>query len=607
MDFDIAGLPTRFVCGLRELSADHAFSTDGSIKLTSRRGEAGFSKIADGYCISYSRECEFYRGFVKLLHGEKQCREQCAFADMAVMVDCSRNAVLNARSVKKLIRMCSVMGYNALMLYTEDTYEIDGEPFFGYMRGRYSKAELKEFAEYGEMFGVELVPCIQTLAHLNGITRWDRFKPIVDCDDILLIGDERTYDLIDKMFMTLAQCFMSRRVHIGMDEAHMAGLGKYLDAHGYGNRTEILIGHLRRVVDIARKYGFSCTMWSDMFFRLASGGKYEPVAFSKEICDAVPNGLTLMYWDYYRNDGEYYDKMLAAHKRLSPDISFACGAWRWNGFTPSNTMSINRNFLALSACKKHGVKQVMITLWGDDGAECSTFAALPALVACAECAYGNVDCERAFENIVGVSYSDFLSVELAEAVTGDGGAFYGGNATKVFLYNDPLCGLYDFAANPDYKQKFFYAAEKNREVAGRAKKYAYIFRTVAALCELVGNKYDFGVRVREAYARRDARKIKELAGEIPTLERLLEKFYKAFKAQWNEENKPFGFEVQDVRIGGLMRRLSHCREILLDYAEGKTESIQELDAEILPTPDFVCSAEFRTDRKWQDIISVNRI
>ncbi|MBD5131782.1 MAG: beta-N-acetylhexosaminidase [Clostridiales bacterium] len=608
MDFDISDLPAKFISGLQELHDSYKFSTNGTIKLTAVRGETSILHNADGFCISYSRECEFYREFVKLVCGETQCREHCVFEDMAVMVDCSRNAVINTDSVKKLIRLCSCMGYGTLMLYTEDTYAIDKEPFFGYMRGRYAKAELKELDAYGKIFGVELVPCVQTLAHLNGIIRWDRFKPIIDCNDILLAGDERTYELIDEMFNSLTECFTSRRVHIGMDEAHMVGLGKYLDAHGYENRYDILLRHLRRVLEIAQKHGFSCIMWSDMFFRLANGGKYEPMdAATKYVCDKIPECLTLMYWDYYRNDVEYYDKMFAAHKELCKNVSFACGAWRWNGFTPSVTMSANRNKLAFDECIKHEIDSVTVTMWGDDGGECSTFSLLPTLVASAEYAYGNRDCKKAFKRITGVEFDDFSVTELAERVTDNAGKFYGGNVTKVFLYNDLLCGLYDYAAKPEYKQKFADAAKRNRAAARRAKKYGYIFRTVAALCELVGSKYDFGMRARSAYARKDMAELKALADEIPTLVRLLDKFYKAFGEQWNIENKPFGFEIQDLRIGGLKQRMLHCRDILCDYTVGKTNEIAELETEILPTKELCDDAELRTNCRWQDIITVNRI
>ena len=84
-----------------------------------------------------------------------------------VMLDMSRNAVMKPCEVKKFASIIKSFGYNMIQLYTEDTYEIDGEPYFGYLRGRYSKEELCDIVEYCNSIGVEVIPCIQTLAHLN--------------------------------------------------------------------------------------------------------------------------------------------------------------------------------------------------------------------------------------------------------------------------------------------------------------------------------------------------------------------------------------------------------------------------------------------------------
>ena len=116
---------------------------------------------------------------------------------LGVMIDCSRNAVMNVPSLKKFIDYLSKMGYNMLQLYTEDTYEIEGEPYFGYLRGRYTKEELNEVDAYAKEHGIEMIPCIQTLAHLNCITRWGGvYGGYTDIGDILLAEDERTYTLI---------------------------------------------------------------------------------------------------------------------------------------------------------------------------------------------------------------------------------------------------------------------------------------------------------------------------------------------------------------------------------------------------------------------------
>ena len=63
---------------------------------------------------------------------------------LGVMIDMSRNAVMSVAALKEYFVLLKKMGYNSVMLYTEDTYEVEGEPFFGYMRGRYSANELKE-------------------------------------------------------------------------------------------------------------------------------------------------------------------------------------------------------------------------------------------------------------------------------------------------------------------------------------------------------------------------------------------------------------------------------------------------------------------------------
>ena len=61
-----------------------------------------------------------------------------------VMLDMSRNAVMKPETVKQFVDYISSFGYNMLQLYTEDTYEVNNEPYFGYLRGGYKKQEIKE-------------------------------------------------------------------------------------------------------------------------------------------------------------------------------------------------------------------------------------------------------------------------------------------------------------------------------------------------------------------------------------------------------------------------------------------------------------------------------
>ncbi len=246
---------------------------------------------------------------------------------LGVMIDMSRNAVMNVKALKEYLVLLRKMGYNSVMLYTEDTYEVEGEPFFGYMRGRYSVAEMQDLDEFANNIGVELIPCIQTLAHLNQALRWGTIP--VDCNDIMLCDDERVYNLIDKMFSTLKKCFKSPYIHIGMDEAHMVGRGKYMDLHGYEDTFSILKRHLEKVCELAKKYDFVPLIWSDMFFRPWNDGVYCMMKGRREMPkgfkDAINPDVIPVYWDYYSDSEEHYTDMFYNHTDFKQKPRFAGG------------------------------------------------------------------------------------------------------------------------------------------------------------------------------------------------------------------------------------------------------------------------------------------
>lgn len=220
------------------------------------------------------------------------------FRKFGTMLDCSRNAVMTVASVKKWIDITADLGYNTVMLYMEDTYEIKDEPYFGHYRGRYSAEELREIDDYAFEKGMEFIPCIQTLAHLNGIFHWNEYKSrIWDCTDILLAKEQGTYDLIDKMFCTFSKNLRTKTINIGMDEAHFLGLGKYLDKYGFMERTKILTDHLNVVSKIAQKYDLELIMWGDMCVRLVNGGEYYVTDFKapQEVKDSIPHNVNIIH------------------------------------------------------------------------------------------------------------------------------------------------------------------------------------------------------------------------------------------------------------------------------------------------------------------------
>ena len=509
------------------------------------------------------------------------------FDNFGVMIDCSRNAVPNVDGLKKFFGIISKMGYNFAMLYTEDTYEVEGEPFFGYKRGRYSVSEIRELDDYARSVGIELIPCIQTLAHLKTILRWDEYRPIFDIDDIILADEERTYELVENMFKTLRRTLKTNKIHIGMDEAHNVGLGRYLDKHGFANRYELLMRHLEKVCEIAKKYDFEPMMWSDMFFRLVSHGAYNPVdEFPKEIKDHVPDNVSLVYWDYYHENSEFYENMIDSHKKLTDKVWFAGGAWCWGNFAPHSIISNRRNSIAIKACADKRVKNVFLTMWGDNGGECPYYSVLSALMHAAAIAEGmSADEEKAkFREITGEDYDAFLDLDLPNHIYGEATTVGSSAYCKQHLYNDLFLGIMDNTADGDYDAETVYRgyAEKFDRYADESRSFGFIFKSSAALCRALEIKFDLGKRIRAAYAANDKAALEKIAGaDIPECISRVRAFHKAFREQWYAVNKTYGFEVQEARLGGLILRMESCRERLCDYIDGKIQSISELEEPVL--------------------------
>lgn len=513
------------------------------------------------------------------------------YKHFGVMLDCSRNAVMKVSAVKRMIDCLQKMGYNTLELYTEDTYEIKGEPFFGYLRGRYTGAELKEIDAYAKERGIELIPCVQTLAHFTALVRNGAYRQIVDCNDILLIDEPKTYELIEKIFATLAENFTSRLVNIGMDEAHMVGLGKYLDKHGFTNRFDLLIRHLNKVVEIAKKYGFKPHMWSDMFFRLACKGEYcDPNAnIPQEIKDAVPKEIALTYWDYYHDDTEFYNGMIEKHLEFNREVWFAGGAYSWNGgIAPMNAFSLKVMKPAMQSVRQKNVENVLITMWGDNGRECSFFSLLPALYAIKQYADGNTDengIKDGFYRLFGVSYDEFTSLDIPNQLELE--ELTMSNPSKCLLYSDPFMGIMDKTLEAVPHIPYDEYAKTLRKNGKNAKEFSYLFDVQAKLCHVLAIKAELGIKTRKAYANGDKTLLKALIEEYNELPERLERFHESFYTLWHEDNKPQGWEIQDARLGGLIRRVKTCAKRLQAYVDGKLKAIDELEEELFKQSQYL--------------------
>lgn len=576
-------------------------------------GEAGV------YTICAEEKHQLYRGLALLATALRQgetvvaIQEKSAYPDFGYMVDCGRNCVISVEASKQLVEDLALMGYSNYQLYLEDTYELENQPYFGYFRGKYTVEELQEIEATANRYGMDFIPCIQTLAHLSAFVRWQvkEVQDLRDVDDILLVGSEAVYDLIDQMFKTLSH-LKTRRINIGMDEAFMLGLGRYLTEHGYQKRSLIMCQHLERVLDIAESYGFSCSMWSDMFFHLLDA-KDDTLQIDQEVhsyLTRLKERVQLIYWDYYQLTEERYTKSFERHKQLTDNIAFAGGAWKWIGYAPDNRFSLQIAPEAHHAAKKAGVQQVTITGWGDNGGECSQFSVLATLQAWAQLVYQDSASgwEKHFETLFGLPATDFLAIDSANHPPSNPGQLNGMNPGRYILYQDILCPLLDLhIAHEEDSQYYVQVAEELAEIARGNHRLAYLFETQEKLCRILAIKARLSHDIRVAYQTKDIKALQASLDTLDMLAGLVKEFHRTYSRQWLTENKVFGLDTIDIRLGGLLTRIERASDRLTAYVLGHLERLDELEVELLPHNDFYRDSKATTANQWHLMATASTI
>ena len=528
--------------------------------------------------------------------------------NLMAFVDCARNSVLTKESLKKFIDYISAFGYTALEIYTEDLFEVDGEEMFGYLRGKYSKDDLKEIVAYGESKGIELIPCIETLAHLEHIFRWNEYRSIRDIYAILLVEEERTYTLIENMIKTVRECFKSDYIDICYDEAPSIGRGRYLDKHGYKDSFDLAFKHLNRVCDIAKKYGFTPYAECDTFYAMKAGDYYcyDNPDVIKDIAHLVPEGIRITYWDYFCST-ENCKKMIQSHRHFNRPLRFLGSINNWTSMSPRIHSAMRWLKSSIKACIEEGITDIGIAGFGDDGHENSYFANLPSFLCAAEFSRGNFDIDsikEKFQKIVGISFDDFLKLCYPIQFDNDN---ISTRCEKMFLFNDPFCGIYDdvvYRAEEQMENHFPTYIKELEEAEQRAGEFAYLFRFARNMCDVLRIKYNLGVKTRAAYKSGDKQQLAEMLPIYDETIKRVETVYDSFRTLWYKERKGNGFEVQAIRFGGLIQRLKDCKLLIEAYLNGEREILEELEEDIKVVNDS--DNEFK-ESKYGKIVTVNSL
>ena len=583
---------------LETLEEEYPVSSYGrGLKLKAKRveGAGTISRVKRSpgtVLVEYNSIAAAARGIGSAL-GKIECDESTPFKTLGIMLDVSRNMVMRIDHLKMWLRRLALSGYNMVMLYTEDVYELPDEPFFGYMRGAYTLDEIRELDVYASRLGIELVGCIQTLGHLEQILKWDgAYNKVKDTASVLMVDEPETYKLIEKMIRFWSEALTSRRIHIGMDETHDLGRGRFLDIHGYESGFELFNRHLGKVNAICKEAGLSPMIWSDMYFRLSNPNQdYYDLehAVPEAVQKKIPQNVQLVYWDYYHQDAAMYEKMIQRHRDIGFDPVMGSGIWTWTRLWYDHKKTMQTAVPCIQACRKQKVSELFFTMWGDNGAYCNYDSSLAGIIFCADLAFGvpandpHKETSRRFAAICQSSYEAHLVASDIEAWDDFG------VDPALMIWDDPLLGiLFDDCKrrNPEFDLKLSdrYDEMLRKLLPYQEECFAGDFEHIINALQLLLLKLELRGALEAAYDRDDRIALRQIAVSlIPAVIAAVWEFDASFRRQWLKCAKPFGLEVIQARNAVQAARLEETALRIREYLDGTVASIEELDARISPS------------------------
>ncbi len=586
--------PAEIAGALRVLECEYPISEGGrglKVKFCKVSGDTTLSNVErnrGGVTIEYTNLAGALRGVGSAL-AKLDGEERTPFEKLGIMLDVSRNMVMRVSHLKKWLRRLALSGCTQLMLYCEDTYELEDEPFFGAYRAPYTMDELREIDDYAAQLGIEVIGCIQTLGHMEQILHHRYYSNILDSERIMLMDCPETTALIRKMIKFWSTALRSRRIHVGMDEALNLGRGKHQTLHGAESESNLMTRHLKLVKDICQEFDLKPMIWSDMFFYMTNTNHqyYDYTSpFPRGLKQNIDPDVQLVYWDYYHKDGADYRQMIARHRELGKEPVMASGIWTWSRLWCDHQQTMATAVPCIDVCRQEGVRELFFTMWGDDCAYCNYDSALACIVRCADLAYGCRDENDTAERFEAICMADYAATIAASGMQSqltlkDGSKEW--LMASMILWDDPLLGIYFDnckRANPEFD--LIYLDELDdvlcQIMPAVEENSAGDIGYAAELVKFLIKKLELRGALEAAYDRGDRLALRELATTtIPAALAALTELDAAFRRNWLATAKAHGLERIQARNAGQMARLEELAIRIREYLDGTIERIEELD------------------------------
>lgn len=202
----------------------------------------------------------------------------------AFMVESSGRVWVPMRTILEDIRLMALSRMNVLQFhFMEDpgcTVPLEASPNLAGGPGgeKFTRQEVDEMIAYAADLGIRVTPFIEVLSHAADFARKEGLVCPGDSDENLYdvcLGQEKTYETIERVIREVAEIFPDDTIHIGADEYDMSRVTPHT-AHwdqcphcralseklGYTTLRQLFLYGIQRINEIVNSTGKVMMMWN---------------------------------------------------------------------------------------------------------------------------------------------------------------------------------------------------------------------------------------------------------------------------------------------------------------------------------------------------------
>lgn len=203
--------------------------------------------------------------------------------------------------IERYADFAAAHGYNALLLYLENAVRTPSTPFFR-EEETYSEEEIGEIVSYCEGKGLEVIPALENLGHLEKFFLYPELAPLSELyrdrsagrgfDPFPLgacgcVNEPELNKFFDRYLTEVISLFPGKYVHMGLDEPFDFAVCKKCRARLEAGETkrELFLKQILHSRELCRSLGKTMMMWDDFF------------EYADVLC-LLPRDIVLCNWNY---------------------------------------------------------------------------------------------------------------------------------------------------------------------------------------------------------------------------------------------------------------------------------------------------------------------